>query len=195
MNEIANKNEKLMTTRELAETLNVSTKTILRAINNLDINVKVENGKPTYLNEIQATAIKLELQNHSKVNASSPKTELEENLLIENAIRILHKRNEELKRQNEIMKPKAECYDNFLARDKFCNFRDAANYLGISQTEFMNKLKSKYIYKTQSGEYRAYSEYTEYFTLRPFNKGYDKVGQQLMLNIKGLEYLKKAINE
>lgn len=75
--------EKLMTTKELSKVLGVTPMTILRTIKNLNIDVKVENGKPTYLNEIQTTAIKKELENHSKVNAQTPKTELE---VIGNAI-------------------------------------------------------------------------------------------------------------
>lgn len=75
--------EKLMTTKELSKVLGVTSMTILRTIKNLNIDVKVENGKPTYLNEIQTTAIKKELENHSKVNAQTPKTELE---VIGNAI-------------------------------------------------------------------------------------------------------------
>ena len=91
------------------------------------------------------------------------------------------------------MKPKAEVYDDFLSRDKFCNFRDGAAYLGISQTEFMDILKSKYIYKNNIGEYRAYAEYTDYFTLRPFARGTERTGQQLMLNLQGLEYFGKLL--
>lgn len=109
-------------------------------------------------------------------------------MVMKRALEYANKRAEQLLSECAVMKTKAIVYDNYLARDKFCNFRDAANYFGIKQNELMSLLKSKYIYKNSSGEYRAYSEYSEYFTLRPFDKGADKVGQQLMLNIKGIEF-------
>ena len=77
----------------------------------------------------------------------------------------------------EEQKPKVEAYDNFISRDNFCNFRDGANYLHIKQSYLMNILKSKCIYKNSIGEYRAYGEYSKYFVLRPFDKGYDRTGQ------------------
>lgn len=97
-------------------------------------------------------------------------------------------------KQIEVMTPKAIVYDEFVSRDKFCNFRDGSNYLHMKQSEFMTLLKSKYIYKNESGEYRCYAEYSEYFTLRPFTRG-DKTRQQLMLSIRGLEFFKGKIQE
>lgn len=68
MNELTK--EKMMTTKELAETLGVDVRTIQRTSEKLyDINVvkSVSNGgRPTKIfTEAQATAIKIELQNHS----------------------------------------------------------------------------------------------------------------------------------
>lgn len=70
MNEIST--EKTMTTKELAEILGVDVKTIQRTADKLfDINVVKSistGGRPTKVfNEAQATAIKIELQNHSKI--------------------------------------------------------------------------------------------------------------------------------
>ena len=70
MNEIAT--EKTMTTRELAEALGVDVRTIQRTSAKLfDIDVVKSvsyGGRPTQVfNEAQATAIKIELQNHSKI--------------------------------------------------------------------------------------------------------------------------------
>ena len=104
------------------------------------------------------------------------------------------KKIEEQQKQIETMQPKAVVYDEFVSRDKFCNFRDGANYLRMKQSDFMTLLKSKYIYKNESGEYRCYADYSEYFTLRPFTRG-DKTRQQLMLTIRGLEFFKDKILE
>ena len=116
-------------------------------------------------------------------------------MVMKRTLEYANKRAEQLLSECAVMKPKAVAYDNYLARDNFCNFRDASNYHNIKQTDFTNLLKSKYIYKNSVGEYRAYSEYSEYFSLRPFERGRDKVGQQLMINIKGLEYFKKILEK
>ncbi len=112
------------------------------------------------------------------------------------ALQVANKTLEDAKRKIEVqqkqietMQPKAVVYDEFVNREKFCNFRDGAKYLHITQSDFMALLKSKYIYKNESGEYRCYAEYSEYFALRPFTRG-DKTGQQLMLTIKGLDFFR-----
>ena len=69
------------------------------------------------------------------------------------------------------LKPKAQGYLNYVDRGRFCNLRDAAGYLKIPQNEFMDLLRSKYIYKNSVGEYRCYAQYSDCFALRPFTRG------------------------
>ena len=213
MNEFSlfEQNEKVTTVKELAIELRVAESTVKNIITELRQvvggvfeNIKRNSQNGYLLNEKQATAIKLKLRQRNNLKDNSAVMQIGNDLEF---FALLKKRDEEQKEldayrdrriaeltaENEMMKPKAVAYDDFIARDKFCNFRDASNYLGISQTELMNVLKSKYIYKNSVGEYRAYSDYTKYFTLRPFDKGYDKVGQQLMMNLEGLEYFKSKI--
>ena len=213
MNELSlfEQNEKVTTVKELAIELRVAESTVKNIITELRQvvggvfeNIKRNSQNGYLLNEKQATAIKLKLRQRNNLKDNSAVMQIGNDLEF---FALLKKRDEEQKEldayrdrriaeltaENEMMKPKAVAYDDFIARDKFCNFRDASNYLGISQTELMNVLKSKYIYKNSVGEYRAYSDYTKYFTLRPFDKGYDKVGQQLMMNLEGLEYFKSKI--
>ena len=71
MNEVA-VSEKLVTTKELAETLGVTPQTIRDTVEKLGLaksilQVKVRGQSSFAFNEAQATAIKIELQNHSKV--------------------------------------------------------------------------------------------------------------------------------
>lgn len=62
------KTEKLMTTKELAKALGVDVKTIQRVVSSLEMNVeRVGSSHTMIFTEAQATAIKVELQNHSKV--------------------------------------------------------------------------------------------------------------------------------
>ncbi len=209
MNEIATK--KTVTTRELAETLGVDRTTVTKTVKRLEQGGEVLHHSTTdefnntswWYDEQQATIIKQEIQKHHNLatrHIDTVSTELEENRTIANAMMILQRRSEELKRRAEIaekqveeMKPKAIVYDEFVERERFCNFRDGANYLHISQSDLMNLLKSRYIYKNSAGEYRHYSEYSQYFALRPFTLG-NKTKQQLMFTIKGLEFFKNKIN-
>lgn len=108
------------------------------------------------------------------------------------ALRLAADQQEKIEAQQKqlaITQPKADVYDELVSRDYVKNFRDTAAYLGITQKAFMTILRSKYIYKTKSNEDRAYSEYAEYFKLRPFKVG-EKEKEQLMVTVKGLEYFK-----
>lgn len=212
MNELStelskNLNEKFMTTKELAEQLKTTKDVILANGKKCFPNKVIEHGKPTFWSNVEITVILDYMKTHFSNNRSvelnstvkNTSTELTPALRIrkamlemqsayEDELEILRQKNEAQQNLLNEQKPKVETYNNFLSREKFSNFRDSANYFGISQKELMSFLKSKYIYKNSIGEYRAYSEYSEYFTLRPFDKGKDKVGQQLMLNLKGLEF-------
>lgn len=104
------------------------------------------------------------------------------------ALQLANQTLDNIKHQVAIMQPKAIVYDELVDRNKTMNFRDMAAKLGFTQNEFMTILKAKYIYKNSIGEYRAYSEYQKYFTLRTFNKSTDKTGEQLLLNMEGITY-------
>lgn len=200
--------KKVMTTKELAEIFGVTARTVQLAVNNLGLaktlsQVKIRGQKSYVFNEEQATLIKQEIAKHHNLASRQidvVSTDYEMELLTQKVLAYHIQKANEYKSRAEIaeqqlieQQPKVAAYNNYLSRDKFCNFRDAANYLNIKQTDFMNLLKSKYIYKNSIGEYRAYSDYSDYFSLRPFERGKDKVGQQLMINIKGLEYFKKIL--
>lgn len=113
---------KTITTKELAEVLGVSNMAIMRILektNNLNGTVKVENGKVTRFTEEQATLIKQEIQKHHNLQTrqiDSVSTELEENQTIANAMMILQRRSEELKRRAEI----AEAVIDRISNGKGC---------------------------------------------------------------------------
>lgn len=198
-----------MTTKELAEQLGTDKKVIIENARKYLPNKIIEQGKQTLWTKAEVTVLIDGMKNNNS-NQYREKgtvtgavtvisTDLTPALKIKKAydlavegyeeeLAILKARNTEQQKVIEEQKPKAECYDNFLAREKFCNFRDASQYFGTSQTDFMNLLRSKYIYKNSVGEYRAYADYSDCFALRPFDKGKDRVGQQLMLTLKGLQY-------
>ena len=104
------------------------------------------------------------------------------------ALQLANQTLDNVRKQVALMQPKAVVYDELVDRNKTMNFRDMASKLGLTQNEFMTILKSKYIYKNSIGEYRAYSDYQKYFTLRTYNKSIDKTGEQLLLNMEGITY-------
>lgn len=196
----------LMTTKELAEMLGVSVDTIQNTVKKLAENNRqlfgeiARNTQNGYLfNQAQATAIKFDLQNRTKVASNGFGTmtitnDIEMIALQQKLMEYQNMRISELQQQVEVMKEKSICYDKFVERGDFCNLRDGAKYLGLTQNEFFDLLKTKYVYKNTKNEYRAYSEYSAYFTLRPYERG-EKVGQQLMLNFDGLNYFRKILNK
>ncbi len=115
-------------------------------------------------------------------------------MILKRALDYANTKAQQLYAECEELKPKAKVYDELVDRSKTMNFRDMAAKLGISQKDFMKELQSKYIYKNSIGEYRAYSEYQKYFSLRTYvSQG--KTGEQLLLNMEGITYFVKKYKE
>lgn len=192
--ESLSQNESFVTTKELANVLGISESSLKRSVQKLSsvLGEVAKNNQGGYLfNQDQATLIKQEIQKHHNLSSrqiDNVSTELEENETIAKALSILKTRNDVLQNKIKEMQPKADVYDQLVDRSKLINFRDFAAKIGFTQNEFMTILKAKYIYKNSIGEYRAYSEYQDLFSLRTFPKGVDKTGEQLMLNMNGIKY-------
>ena len=208
MNEVAN--EKLMTTKEIAEQLGTRPNVITENAKKCLPDKVIENGKTTYWTQAEVTVLlefmksnnnRTDLDLSNRVIGTSteltPALKLKKALELaqeayEEELQILRAKTEEQERTIAEQKPKALAYDEFVSRGKFCNFRDAANYLHTKQGTFMSLLKSKYIYKNEADEYRCYSQYSNYFALRPFTVG-DRTRQQLMLTLEGLNFFRNKI--
>lgn len=199
----------LMTTKDIAKALNVSDRWVRNTIeklrnNNSAVfeNIQFNSQGGFLLNETQVTAIKLELQNHSKVNALSPKTTLEKQLLIQQAMQLQSEMIEELQAENERQKeqlteqaPKVEMYNKLVDRS-FCKcLRDTAQFIGEHEKHFLQVLQDKKIIYKHAGHYRAYADFSDCFELKVYTYGENKTGQQLLVNIKGLELVKKIFKE
>ena len=110
MNELSlfEQNEKVMTTKELAISLNVGESTVKRAVEELRPvvgEVRKNNYGGFLFTEKQAILIKQEIQKHHNLASrqiDSVTSELEENQTITNAIMILQRRNTELKQRAEV---------------------------------------------------------------------------------------------
>lgn len=141
----------VMTIKQVADSLNVSRDLIEKRVKELYPNM-MKKGVTTYLTESQVTAVKLRIQDNSSLATSDdrrklidmPKTELEKKLLIKQAMGFLIEEVEQLRIENEELKPKAELADLAL-RDKTVQYSitNAGKHIGYSQTEMYITLREK----------------------------------------------------
>lgn len=78
-----------------------------------------------------------------------------------------------LQEANAEMKPKAEYFDNLVARNLLVNIRDTAKELRVKQNEFVAfLLDGKYLYRDQKGKLRPYAQHTPtLFEVKEFSRG------------------------
>ena len=191
-----------MTVQDVADALGVAESTIRNKIKEL-YPESVENGKQTFMTKQQAHELKKcivprDLTFKSKLENAITSIDIEEMTVkvlqypiaeAERLIIINAKQEEQLK----IAEPKAKNWDDISSHETFMNFRDAAGKMGLQQKDLMTLLKTRYIYKNTCGEYRAFSEYQQYFSLRPYTNG-AYLGSQLMLTADGYLYFNKKVN-
>lgn len=196
MNELISKSEKMMTTKELAEVLNVDVDTVNNAVKQLDFSEvlrKSTGGRPTKVfTEKQATLIKQEIQKHHNLKSrqiDDVTTEVEENETILKAIRILKNRNEELRKRAEI----AENKNNLLMHsEKTYTISEIAKELGYkSAIEFNKVLYNDEIIFKRNGTWMPYSDYSEsgYFEIKQSILENELVVYNLRVTQKGREFL------
>lgn len=97
--------------------------------------------------------------------------------------------NKNLKRENQIMLPKSQFYDELCDRDLLTNFRDTAKELKVKEKEFIKWLENnKYIYRDNRNNIKPYSQYCvepkRFFDIKDYKT--DKfTGQQTFVTILG----------
>ena len=89
----------------------------------------------------------------------------------------------------QVMRPKAEYFDELVARNPLTNFRDTAKELKIPETEFIQfLLDKKYIYRDQRGRLKPYADRSDLFELKEcFNERTNWSGVQTLITPKGRE--------
>lgn len=110
------------------------------------------------------------------------------------AQRIIDSKNKEIERQKQQLieeAPKVEMYNKLVDRSFCKNLRDTAHFVGIKERDFISTLITRKIIYKHAGHYRAYADYADCFELKVYTYGENKTGQQLLVNIKGLELVKK----
>lgn len=78
--------------------------------------------------------------------------------------------------ENQIMKPKADYFDELVDRNTLTNFRDTAKMLHIGQKYFINwLLERKFVYRNVKGKLQPYSQF---IASDSNSKGYFEVKEQ-----------------
>jgi len=197
--------EKTMTVKEVARILGVTERTIqrhLKAIReNLDNVVEGKNGVQTSITEAEVTLIKKKIETSGRsdiiVPSTLPKTNLEKQLLIRQAMQLqnemiaeLEAENEQLKIENAKAKPKAEYYDTLIERGNSTNLRNTAKELGFSEKQFIKQLQlDRFLYRDKHNQLCPYAEYVQkgYFEMKEWQHG-QKSGIQTLITVAGKQY-------
>ncbi|MCK9577362.1 MAG: phage antirepressor KilAC domain-containing protein [Clostridia bacterium] len=210
MNELTN--DETMSVQELADSLHVSIMSVHRVLQNTDnLNgtVKVENGKPTKLNEAQCTRIKMELEGHHNISDNTAvKTvsndmeffakSLELQKYATERIAELEKINQEQQQHLSITQPKADVYDAICDSSTLQDLQTVAQTIGITNV-FKVLIADGIIKKEWTKDnilfYRPYSDYNDYLVLkdgRPYVvDGVSHVRPRIFVTGKGITWLTK----
>lgn len=152
-----------MTVKQVAGVLKVTDQAIRDAIRKLFPDILV-NGKITYLNEEQVTAIKIQIQSggnrylKDNFEVVSTKTKLEKSLLIRQAMRLQDELIEELEAENQELKSTV----GLLVHDsqKTYTASEMATELGFKSAQELNKkLHDLRIQYKVNDTWKLYSDY------------------------------------
>lgn len=95
--------------------------------------------------------------------------------------------------QNQIMLPKAEYFDDCMARGGLMNFRDTAKLLGLKQKELIdNLLRDRYLYRDKRGRLLPYEKRNDgYLQVKEaFDNASGWNGVQTLVTPKGREHFR-----
>ena len=105
--------------------------------------------------------------------------------------KVLEVANASLTVDNQIMKPKADYFDELVDRNLLTNFREAAKQLSVPPKKFVTfLLDHKYIYRDKKGKLQPYQQYVEsgLFNLKEcVNEKTGWGGTQTLITPKGRE--------
>ena len=105
-------------------------------------------------------------------------------------IKKLSIRNSELTVDNQIMKPKADYFDELVDRNLLTSFRETAKQFEIGEKKFINfLLDKKYIYRDKKGKLMPYADKNNgLFEIKEtFNEKTQWSGTQTLITPKGRE--------
>ncbi|MEE5994140.1 MAG: phage antirepressor KilAC domain-containing protein, partial [Oscillospiraceae bacterium] len=106
-------------------------------------------------------------------------------------VKVLEIQTSELTVANQVMKPKADYFDELVDRNLLTGLRETAKELHIGQKVFINfLLVNHYLYRTQNGILKPYAQYIKdgLFDLKEcINEKSSWKGTQVLVTPKGRE--------
>lgn len=100
--------------------------------------------------------------------------------------------------QIQVMKPKADYFDDLVERNLLTNFRDTAKELHVKQKQFINwLLEHKYVYRDKRKQLKHYAKYDkDLFEFREFASEWtDKARLQSLITPRGRATFKLLLEE
>lgn len=190
-----------MTTKEVADILGVDVKTIQRAVESLDMDVERSGSSHTMLfDEAQVTAIKLEIENHSKVNALTPKTNLERQLIIQQAMQIQAEMIEELQNKVSRLEPAANFAYQLCSSKDTIEIGECAKVLNknIGRNRLFEFLRNSSVLQSNNIPYQKYID-AGYFRVIESKyvmpNGETKISLKTVVFQKGVAYINKLLSK
>ena len=190
-----------MTTKEVADILGVDVKTVQRAALSLDMDVERSGSSHTMLfDEAQVTAIKLEIENHSKVNALTPKTNLERQLIIQQAMQIQAEMIEELQNKVSRLEPAANFAYQLCSSKDTIEIGECAKVLNknIGRNRLFEFLRNSNVLQSNNIPYQKYID-AGYFRVIESKyvtpNGETKISLKTVVFKKGVAYINKLLSK
>ncbi len=190
-----------MSTKEVADILGVDVKTVQRAALSLDMDVERSGSCHTMLfDEAQVTAIKLEIENHSKVNALTPKTNLERQLIIQQAMQIQAEMIEELQNKVSRLEPAANFAYQLCSSKDTIEIGECAKVLNknIGRNRLFEFLRNSNVLQSNNIPYQKYID-AGYFRVIESKyvtpNGETKISLKTVVFQKGVAYINKLLSK
>lgn len=179
-----------MTVKEVAESLDVTEKTVLKYAAMVVPN-SIRNGVKTLLSEVDATAIKLKLQQnqHLEHSVKLPKTDLEKELIIQQAMLFQAEKIKSLQEKLTEAQPKIKYYDQVKDSEGLHTVAESAKMLGTGRNRLFQWMRLFKILRDNNEPYQQY-----------INAGYFEVKEvyyngcinfQTFITPTGLQWLQK----
>ena len=185
-----------MTIKDVAKALGVTDRTIRNYVLKLFPEI-MTNGQTTWLNEMEVTQIKLDLQKnkHLETSFQLPKTDLEKELIIQQAMQFqvekIGKLQSQLESQKQVIedqRPMVESFETFIESDGLSDMSQTAKLLGTGRTRLFNLLRENKILMDNNIPYQNHIE-SGHFEVKKTVKN-EKNYSVTLTTSKGIHYIR-----
>lgn len=187
------KNDQMVTIFELSALLECSESLIREKIKKHYPDL-IKNGIQTKLNEIQCTKIKLDIeQNPHLARSCEVKTDLEMSIQLREAALYFEARYNDVRQENEVLKPKAIVYDTVMQGTNI-DMSECAKLFNIGRNTLFKMLRKEKILMAKNAPYQEYMKYFEVI-IKPHTENGKVINDTVTLvRPSGIDYIAKKFN-